>query len=157
MHPEFEKHKDFLIPHSQILLNSFRHWLARDLIPRSGDPVEDARRVFESEQVILSSGADPDQTLNFGNLTAMHLWAMDWETLTRTPSRETAEPVHRAEREAFLQRVREHGYVDNYSGIRISARGDRFRIEQAIVWNLRDANGAYLGQAATFSHWTPLG
>jgi hypothetical protein len=47
--------------------------------------------------------------------------------------------------------------VDNYSGIRISASGRRFRIENATVWNLADAGGRIHGQAATFHHWTYLG
>ncbi|MEW4451143.1 MEKHLA domain-containing protein [Bremerella sp. JC817] len=29
-------------------------------------------------------------------------------------------------------------------------------IEQAIVWNLTDAAGNHVGQAATFDHWTFL-
>jgi hypothetical protein len=49
--------------------------------------------------------------------------------------------------------VREHGFVDDYSGIRISKNGRRFRIRQATVWNLVDASGAFAGQAATFGRW----
>jgi hypothetical protein len=78
---------------------------------------------------------------------------MDLETLTRTPSRLTAEPMHRDERAEFLRRVREQGFIDDYSGIRISSKGRRFRIGQATVWNVTDALGNYAGQAATFSNW----
>ena len=52
--------------------------------------------------------------------------------------------------------IRRDGYVDDYRGIRISKSGRRFRIEQAIVWNLIDAAGHLHGQAATFDAWTPL-
>ena len=48
------------------------------------------------------------------------------------------------------------GYVDDYRGIRISSTGERFEIQQAIVWNLIDAAGQYQGQAATFHHWNFL-
>jgi hypothetical protein len=48
------------------------------------------------------------------------------------------------------------GFVDDYAGVRISRTGKRFRIEQAIVWNVVDAEGKDHGQAATFAHWTPL-
>jgi hypothetical protein len=81
---------------------------------------------------------------------------MSWEEFTRTPSRLTAEPVHRDERSRLLAQTHQHGYVDNYSGIRISKTGRRFRIEQAIVWNLTDPTGNHRGQAATFSRWTLL-
>jgi len=49
--------------------------------------------------------------------------------------------------------VRENGFIDDYSGIRISSTGRRFHIRQAIVWNVLDEDGRYAGQAATFSSW----
>ena len=54
------------------------------------------------------------------------------------------------------QRVSAHGYIDDYVGVRISASGKRFLIEDAIVWNLIDGQGAYHGQAAVFKKWTYL-
>lgn len=151
----FASHETFIVPHTQMLLDSFRHWLGRDLIPRHGDPAAEARAVFDAPFAVLSAGPQEDPILNYGNGVTLRLWAMDWETLTQTPSRQTAEPVHRAARAEFLRRVREQGYVDDYSGIRISARGDRFRIENVIVWNLQDSAGNHAGQAATFASWTP--
>jgi hypothetical protein len=79
------------------------------------------------------------------------------DTLVRTPSRLTAEPVHRDERARLLERTSREGFVDDYSGVRISKTGRRFMIEKAIVWNLDDESGQALGQAATFDRWTPLG
>ncbi|HEY1064497.1 MAG TPA: MEKHLA domain-containing protein, partial [Pirellulales bacterium] len=92
------------------------------------------------------------------NHTALTLWEMDVETITRTPSRLTAEPVHRDERARLLERTARDGYVDDYQGVRISSTGRRFRIEQAIVWNLFAAKSGSepAGQAATFNSWTPL-
>jgi hypothetical protein len=72
------------------------------------------------------------------------------------PSRRTAEPVHRDERAQLMARAARDGYVDDYRGVRISSSGKRFLIEQAIVWNLVDAEGNRVGQAATFSQWKPL-
>ena len=34
--------------------------------------------------------------------------------------------------------------------------GRRFRIQQAVVWNLVDAAGTPQGQAACFHQWVPL-
>ncbi|MEI8293786.1 MAG: MEKHLA domain-containing protein [bacterium] len=148
---------DFIETHGAELLRSYRHWTGRHLIEPCGDPRREARRLFEAPFAVVSGGAEGDQILNYGNKTAMQLWEMDWETLTRTPSRLTAEPMHRDERAAFLRRVREHGFIEDYSGIRISSRGRRFRICQATVWNVTDAAGHYAGQAATFSRWEFLG
>jgi predicted DNA-binding protein (UPF0251 family) len=50
--------------------------------------------------------------------------------------------------------VARQGYIDDYAGIRVSATGKRFLINRATVWNLLDATGNSLGQAAAFSEWT---
>jgi hypothetical protein len=86
-------------------------------------------------------------------MAALGLWEMPIETLLKTPSRLTAEPVHRDERARLLERTSRDGYVDDYRGIRISSTGRRFEIDRATVWNLVDATGQRVGQAATFSDW----
>lgn len=148
-------HRGFLVKHSLHLLECYRARTGRELIPAGSDG-DRARLLWEAPFVVVSAGPEDDPRLNYGNAAALELWEMDWDCLTATPARQTAEPVHQAEREAFLQRVREQGYVDDYSGIRISATGRRFRIEQALVWNLDGPGGGYGGQAATFSRWTPV-
>ena len=144
------------IEHVQMLLDSFARLLGRDLIPRDAPPAEQARRLFESRFVVVSQGTEADPVLNYGNAAALALWEMDLATFVQTPSRLTAEPLHRDERARLLERTRRDGYVDDYAGIRVSQSGRRFQIEQAIVWNLVDAAGHLRGQAATFDQWTPL-
>lgn len=144
------------VEHSQLLLNSYRHWLKTDLIPRSGTPEEQAQALFEADPVVVSHGTQSDPILNYGNQTALRLWEIKLEQFLQTPSRMTAEPMHRDERAQLLERTTRDGYVDDYQGVRISSTGRRFLIEQAIVWNLLDEKGEYRGQAATFSHWKEL-
>ena len=146
----------FSVDHVQLLLDSFARLLGRELIGRDGSAAEQAERLFQAPFVVVSHGTEADPVLDYGNAAALALWEMTWEELTRTPSRLTAEPVHRDERARLLARTREHGFVDDYSGIRISKTGRRFRIEQAIVWNLTDEHGGHRGQAATFDRWTDL-
>jgi hypothetical protein len=142
--------------HVQLLLDSFARLLGRELISRQGTAEEQAERLYHAPVVVVSHGTEADPVLNYGNAAALALWEMDLATLTRTPSRLTAEPMHRDERARLLARTARDGFVDDYSGIRISSTGKRFRIEQAIVWNLVDAAGIRHGQAATFDRWTPL-
>jgi ribosomal protein L15E len=78
---------------------------------------------------------------------------MSWEELTRTPSRLTAEAPNREERARLLEAVAKRGFIDDYSGVRISKSGKRFKISRATVWNLVSENGEPRGQAATFSDW----
>ena len=145
--------RDWLVERGVLVLRSHRHWTGRDLIEPGGNLEEDARRLFEAPFVVVSGGAEEEQILNYANRTALGLWEMDWDTLVRTPSRLTAEPMHRDERAEFLRRVRENGFVDDYSGVRISSTGRRFQIRRATVWNVLDEAGSYAGQAATFSSW----
>ncbi|HQX48554.1 MAG TPA: MEKHLA domain-containing protein [Planctomycetaceae bacterium] len=144
------------IEHTQIMLDSFRRFVGRELIQRTGGVAEDARVIFEAPFVVVSHGTQDDPVLNYGNQTALTLWEMDIPTLTSMPSRLTAEPMHRDERAHLMTRAARDGFVDDYRGIRISSTGRRFLIEQAIVWNLVDGDGHRVGQAAMFSEWKPL-
>ena len=138
------------------MLNSFRRFVGRELIERTGNDDLDARTVFEASFVVVSHGTQDDPILNYGNKTALSLWEMDIPTLASTPSRLTAEPMHRDERAQLMTRAARDGFVDDYRGIRISSSGKRFLIERAIIWNLVDSDEQLVGQAATFSHWKPL-
>lgn len=141
---------------TKLILSSYRRLKAKHLWREDlPDPVL-AREVFNAPFVLVSSGAEEDPILNYGNQQALKLWEMDWETLTRTPGRNTAEAMEREARDRFLETVKKQGYIDDYRGIRISQNGRRFEIERATVWNLTDELGRYAGQAATFSSWKPL-
>ncbi len=144
------------VAHTQIMLDSFQLFVGRGLIPRTGSPDEDARYVFQAQFVVLSHGTEEDPVLNYGNQTAWSLWEMDIPAFTSTPSRLTAEPIHRDERARLVSRAARDVFVDDYRGVRISSTGRRFLIEQAIIWNLVDKDGARVGQAATFSDWKAL-
>lgn len=144
------------VQQTQLVLDSYRLYLGAELISREGSEEEQAKRLFEVPFVVVSHDKKPDPILNYGNQTALRLWEMDIRTFCETPSRMTAEPVHRDERKRLLQRTTTNGFVDDYSGIRISSTGQRFHIARATVWNLVDFKNNYRGQAATFSEWTLL-
>ncbi len=133
--------------HVRLLLTSFRRFVGRALVEDGPDAAE---RLFKADFVVVSHGTEADPILNYGNLAALRLWETDWESLTAMPSRKTAEPIHREARADLLARAAEHGFIDDYTGVRISATGRRFRIRNAIIWNLVDEAGAPAGQAATF-------
>jgi hypothetical protein len=144
------------IEHTQILLTSYRRFLGVELIAPVGSEEDQSRALFEAPFVVVSHGTQDDPILNYGNQPALDLWEMELETLLQTPSRMTAEPVHRDERARLLERTSRDGFVDDYRGIRIASTGRRFLIEKAIVWNLVNGDGDRVGQAATFSDWVFL-
>ncbi|MEJ0090503.1 MAG: MEKHLA domain-containing protein [Limisphaerales bacterium] len=142
-----------VITHTQLMARSLRHWTGRDLLPGLFNPAGLARYIFESPFVLVSHGTEADPVLNYGNAAALALWEMSWEELTRTPSRLTAEAPNREERARLLAAVTERGFIDDYSGVRISKTGRRFKISRATVWNLLTEEGEPCGQAAMFDTW----
>jgi len=147
---------DFLADHLRLLRHSYRRLTGRDLIDPSLSDPDAAKALFDAPFALLSHDTQADPILTYGNRTVLRLFAVTWNQLTRMPSRYTAEAPDRAERARLLHEVRVHGFVDDYRGVRISARGQRFLIEGACVWNLADPQGRSLGQAATFTDWRLL-
>ncbi len=104
---------------------------------------------------LLGESADEPRFV-FGNAKALELWELDWDNFIGMPSRLTAEPEEQGLREALFKEVREKGYINNYSGIRISSTGKRFQINSAIVWNVLDSSAKTIGQAVKFSDYKYL-
>ncbi len=142
-----------IINHSQRLLHSFQHWTGRSLLDVNGSPVEIAQALFEAPFVLVSHGTEPDPIFNYGNRRALELWEFSWEDFTQMPSRKCVEPVTQEERDRLLAAAATKGYIDNYSGIRISSTGKRFQIEDVILWNVLDEQNQRCGQAAVFSKY----
>ncbi len=146
----------FLSDHARLLRESYRRFAGRDLIDPGLPDLPAARALFSAPFALLSHGTGPDPILSYANRKALELFELDWERLVAMPSRLTAELPERAERERLLQAVREHGFVEGYAGVRVSARGRRFLIEGGLVWNLADGTGRLRGQAARFGQWRYL-
>lgn len=137
-----------------LVVSSFQRLTGQRLVdPQSADLWQ---ACWDAPRVILAHGTEADPIFFYGNRLALSLFELDFAAFTQLPSRYSAEAMLREERDALLSRVREHGYIDDYAGVRISASGRRFRIEQAIVWNVLDERGERHGQAATFERWIPL-
>jgi hypothetical protein len=138
---------------AQLLLDSYARLVGQELLPREETADEQARALFHASFVVLSHGTQDDPILNYGNAAALELWETDVDTFMSMPSRLTAEAPRREERARLLERVSRDGYIDDYSGIRISSTGRRFFIDRATVWNVLNSDGLRVGQAATFGEW----
>jgi hypothetical protein len=143
----------YLADHAVLLCGTYRHWTGRDLV--APGPAR-AEALYRAPFVVLSHNTDADPRFTYANLAAQRLFEMPWREIVGLPSRYSAEAPVREERERLLTRVAEHGYIDDYQGVRIARSGRRFLIRRATVWNLLDTSGAKIGQAATFSEWQPL-
>lgn len=139
-----------------LMLDSHRQLVQRELLPPAASGSHLARALYHAPFVVLAHDTAPDPVFFYANLLAQQLFEMTWQAMVCLPSRLSAEPLAREERQRLLDRVASHGYIDDYAGIRISRTGKRFRIERATVWNLVAGNEAVVGQAAAFGSWLPL-
>lgn len=142
--------------HARLLLESYERLTGRKLVecdPKAGTAAE---ALDAAPFALLSHGTEADPVLNYGNRQALALWEMDWESFTSMPSRLTAEPMAREDREKLLADAKRQGYSDGYRGVRIASSGRRFEILEATIWSLIDEAGVYRGQAAMFPRWQPL-
>ena len=142
---------------TRLILSNYRRLLGRDLAGIAEGPAA-AEQLFDAPCAVLSALGPfgSDHAFNYANRTALQLFEYSWDELMGKPSSASAEPVHRDERRKLLDAVGRDGFIENYSGIRISKNGRRFRIKEATVFNLLDDEGKYVGQAATFSDWEPV-
>lgn len=141
----------FQAAHAELLAMSFQRLLQRPLLEGAT-----AQALYQAPFPILSHDGAADPVLTYGNLAAQALWEMPWEKLTSMPSRLTAEPAHRDQRDAMFAQMRQKGVIENYAGVRISATGKRFEIQNAVIWTLFDAQGQKCGEAACFHRWQVL-
>lgn len=144
----------FQLAHARLLLDSYRALLKRDLLASPG--IDLGRALYEAPLVVLAHDTAADPVFFYGNLAAQQLFEMGWEELVQLPSRFSAEPMLREERQRLLDLVACQGFINNYSGVRIAKSGKRFLIEHATVWNLLGQEGQVVGQAAAFDHWVQV-
>lgn len=142
--------------HAELLIGSYRRITGKELVEGKGSREEMARALYAAPCGVVSHGLGDDPVFNYGNRAALALFEMSWGDFVKVPSRQSAEPINQAERQKLLERVTKYGFVDDYRGVRISATGRRFRIDQATVWNVVDESNVYRGQAAVIFRWSAL-
>lgn len=131
-----------------LIATSHQRLTGRELVRSSPDPV---LTLWRAPQVIVAHGTEADPVFFFGNAAALAAFECDFAAFTALPSRLSAEPALREDRARFMARVTAEGFIDDYSGWRISQKGRRFLIPRGTVWNLVGEAGAVRGQAAAFT------
>jgi PAS domain-containing protein len=132
-----------------LLADSYRRLVGLSLTPEGMTAERAMQWLYEDALfAVLAHNTAPDPIFIYGNKAAQRRFEYEWEELTALPSRLSAEVPEQSERRRFLERVARDGFVSGYGGIRIAKSGQRFRIENATVWQIIDAEGTYRGQAA---------
>jgi len=150
------KENFYFVEHVTLIRESLIKFTGKDLVCRDLSDEDAAREVFYAPFAVVSHDTSEDPVFNYANETALKLFEMRWEEFVSLPSRLSAEVPDREKRSRLLKEVSSKGFIDHYSGIRISKSGKRFFIKKATVWNLFNEQGFPYGQAATFSDWEYL-
>ncbi|MXO71362.1 MEKHLA domain-containing protein [Altererythrobacter buctensis] len=123
-----------------LLGESFRRLTGRDLGPD----------IWSAEAAILAHDTSTPPRFIYGNARTLALFRMTPAQFLGLPSHLSAEPAHREERARMFAKLEADDVVFGYAGVRIAADGTRFRISDAVIWNLVDEAGVRHGQAAWF-------
>jgi hypothetical protein len=145
-----------ILRHVALLRSSFQRLTRRELIDATLHADHAVAELQHAPFALVSHGVEADPIFNYANQKALDLFEMQWKDFVRLPSRLSAEEMERGARARLLERVTRYGFVDDYSGVRISSSGRRFLVRNATVWNLVDENGLYCGQAALLKDWEYL-
>src|SRR3569623_1154026 len=149
----FQADAPFMIEHVELLCSSYRRWTGKELLPPELSPIDAQGAQYDAPFALLSHDAEPDPVFNYGNRRAQQFFEATWDELIGMPSRRTAEEIRREDRQYALDQVAAHGYVDGYTGMRISKNGRRFLIRDTTIWNIVDGQGGLRGQAALMRAW----
>ena len=110
----------------------------------------------QAPSCVLAHNTDPDPRFIYANRAAQSLFEYSWDEFITLPSRLSAEAPIRDERQRLLDIVARDGFTSGYAGVRIAKSGRRFRIEDGVLWQLREPDGTLRGVAATFARWQEI-
>lgn len=135
-------------PFFELLVGSYRRIVGDALFPENCD---EHWLYNQAPFAVVAHNADPDPVFIYANIAAQRCFGYGWSEFTSLPSRLSAEPINRADRQILLDKVKKDGHYSGYFGVRIAKSGRRFSIDDGCIWQLTDHDGSTHGQAATFS------
>jgi hypothetical protein len=139
---------------SMRLIESYRSLLGTSLLPAAVSRDEAPRWLYEEAPMCVlghSGGADP--IFNYANRAAQACFEYSWTEFVSLPSRLSAAPVDRDERQRLFDIVARDRFATGYRGLRVARSGRKFWIEDVVIWQVSDADGIVQGEAAAFPHW----
>lgn len=157
MKPSERADDSFRACRAREILDSYRRLLGRELLPRSGDATEDARRLFDLPLAVLAHDTAPQPRLDWANRAAAMAFDATPESLLGRPSAATTPADAVADRGKLFEALARDRFVTGYSGVRVSLTGRRFVIDDVTVFEVTDADGRPAGHAAVIGTTRPAG
>ncbi len=116
-----------------------------------------AEALWSAPYAVLAHDTKSPPEFFYANARTLGLFKRSAAQMIGLPSYQSALPDAREDRAAMFARLETHDVVKGYSGTRVAADGTRFRIVDAVIWNLRDDAGTLHGQAARIDHVEMIG
>lgn len=151
---DIEAQREEITPWIDAAAGSYAALRGEDLFEGGGVDVLAAAENAAFALLMHNGGEDP--VFQYANRAARTLFGYTLEEFRRLPSRLSAEPDRREEREQMLKEAARQGYFEGYQGVRIAKDGRRFRIVEAVIWQIQNAEGAVIGQAARIPGVEPV-
>jgi hypothetical protein len=104
----------------------------------------------EAPYSILAHGRGPDPVFFYANQCTLNCFKYSPEEMVQLPSRLSAGPMDRAERQLLLDTVTRDGIAKILQGPRVDKFGETFIINDVEVWQLGFNTDDVWGQAALF-------
>lgn len=128
-----------------LLMDSYRRLTGQAL-------AADADALWSAPHAVLAHDTSAPPRFFYGNARTLALFRWRAKDMIGLPSHYSAQADARPERAAMFAQLQAKDIVTGYSGVRIASDASRFRIVDAVIWNLRDVSGALVGQAARIDH-----
>jgi PAS domain S-box-containing protein len=139
---------------SVLVTESYKLATGSSLVPDETASHGVASFLYHAPFCLLAQDATADPCFLYANLAAQRLFGYSWQEFVGMPSRLSAGPEDRKQRQEFMDSVSARGYATGYRGKRVKKSGEHFWIEDTTVWNLTAANNTRYGQAALFRNWS---
>lgn len=137
---------------SMVIAKSFEEHFSDILFPYD-NPEDLAIKLYHAPVIIIAYTEDADPTFIYANQCAQNVWEITWDSFLKLPVKETTSEQLRQNQLGFIQLVKQKGHYMGYQGLKKTASGRMFRVENAIMWTLTNANGEYIGQASMIPSW----
>lgn len=141
------KERDQLL---DLVEKSYSHWTeGKSLII----PLEEEKKNYAwlDERApfgLLVQNTESDPMFIYANRKAQEIFGYTLAEFLAIPSRKSAPPTKRENREQMLQEVAKKGIFDGYKGTRIDKQGRLFEISKGSIWKVLDSSGKMIGTAA---------
>jgi autoinducer 2-degrading protein len=138
---------------ASLLVRSLKHLTKRDLFPLSA-PSEFDALVLKAPFCVIAQNAAPDPTLLYANSAASALFGLDAKDVGTLPTRFLGRDERARSATAAVNASPRGLFSESTSGVRVSKDGSRaFKITDATIWQVLDADSTSLGTAAMFKQW----